>query len=185
MNVRQRVYGVDFAFLAWMRQHPGMHSVIDRHVVSDFDVVIHRYRDRRATNPKHRVDNLMILDTKTHARGPQLGTFAQSDTYALLNALFTSKVRRGKHWRVRSYVTYVGGEKRRVRWWGQHVLAMTGDRPENSEAMWWNDREQPIELQTLEQMLVFARDPYTLEAVDYRDHHEGEQKIKPLLRAMA
>lgn len=183
---RLRVHGRDFAFLEWMRGNPALDSKIDRFAVTDLDVIVHRYRDRHAVNPKLRVDNLMVLETKSHARGPVLGSFSQSDTYALLNALWTSKVKRGEsHWRVRSYVTYVNGEKRRARWWGVHSLAMSGDRPENSAAFWWDDKADPITTDTLNQLLRFERDPYTLELVDYRDHHEGELAIRPLVRLLA
>jgi hypothetical protein len=172
-----------------MRDHDLLDSRQERISVVDFDVLLHRYLDRSEPNPKRRVDNVMILETKTHASGPVLGNFAQEDTRALLNALWNSRVQPNSAGRVRTYAVSVvsGGklQRRRVRWWGAHVLALAGDRPENSgPGLWWNDRRTPITVAVLLSLLRFELDPSTLQPIDYRDHHYGEVAIKPLLRCL-
>lgn len=178
-----RTFGRDVAFMDWIRTNPTLDSRRDRMSVVDIDVLIHRYRDRHEPNPKKRIDNLLVLETKSHARGPAQLTLAQDDTWSVLNALWRSRVRRDNTGAVRNYPVVVNGERRRVRWWGVHVLAMTGDRPENSDhGMWWNERTDPVSVDMLECLLRFEIDPFTMQKIDYRDHHEWERTRMPLLR---
>jgi hypothetical protein len=181
---RIRVYGTDFAALQWLRSRPGLDSRRERLSIPDVDLVVHRYRDRTSKNPKYRVDNVMLLETKAHADGPQLGTFAEHDTFGLLNALWNSRVKHHSHGVIRSYPVNFCGERRRVRWWGVHVWAMSGDRPDNSREMWWDQVPSSISVDTLERLIKFEIDPFTFAPVDYRDHHENESAIKPLIRIM-
>lgn len=186
-----RLFGTDFAVMDWIRQNCELDSQTELFSVADIDLVVHRYRDRNQPNPKRRIDNLMVVETKSHQRGPWLPrdpSRGAADTLAVWHAILSGSVgtvnlNRAVQ-RVRSSVYLVNGERRRVRTWGLHVWSLSGDRPENSTAMWWDRFQTPISVAAVLEVLRFVRDPYTLEPIDYRDHHEGEIGRKPLLRAV-
>lgn len=181
---RLRVYGRDIAFMSWMRGNPRLDSRMARLAPTDIDVLVHQYPDRHSTNPKRRIDNLMIVETKSHAFGPVMGVefTAQQDTYAVFNAFMREVCvrvsRKGRAIRTVD-VGRVAGRRRRVRFWGVHMLAMSSDTPDVGK-LWWDDRPEPITVTQLEELMRFERNPYTLERIDYRDHHVNETGKWPL-----
>jgi hypothetical protein len=183
---RVRAFGRDIAFLEWLRTNELLDSTQERTSITDCDVWIHRYADWRNPNSTMKIDNIMVLETKSHQYGPAVLRISASDTYAVMNALFMSGVRRKNgSIKTRRVLVQSNGKSvvRYVRWWGVHILSMSGDRPENS-MMWWNERPQPITTDTLIALIQFKLAPDTLLPIDYRDHHENEKAVRPLLRSM-
>jgi hypothetical protein len=180
---RTRTYGQDLSFMKWMRENPRLDSRADRLAPTDIDLIVHQYRDRTEANPKLRIDNMMLVEIKTRTTGPAKLRISQADTYAVLNAWFSAMSIGGTNGRrfVRTCRLRVNGEDRRLRVWGSHVISMSGDRPENSVGLWWDDRDEPVSEGTLEQLLNFKISPFTFRSIDYRDHHANEQGRWPLL----
>lgn len=181
---RLRAIGKDFAFLEWLRKNEMLDSTRERLSVTDLDIIVHQYPSRESRNPKERRDNMIVLETKSHATGPVDAPFAQVDTLRVFHLLLESK-RQSPVRPVRIKVPAPGGgkETRSVVFWGVHILAMSGDRPDNSGPMWWDKKPEPIDQETLQAILRFEVDPFTLGPIDYRDHHRGESARWPLFRA--
>lgn len=126
------------------------------------------------------VDNILLLELKTNGRDVP---FAQRDTLWLIDQL-RRQLCKGPGGR-RSHVVCKGprGEPRRVRWFGVHVLVLSGTSPSNSAEMFWNG--QRIDESTLVEVLRFDRDPDAItRQLDYRRHHRPAQSSMSLLAAL-
>lgn len=177
---RQRVYGSDTAFCAWMRRCNELPSSSDGFGLSatDNDVTIHRYKTVVDGIGTREIQGLMQIEVKTR-RGVPSGS--QCDTLSKLN-LFKDQLT-------------VSGET--IRFFGVFVLAMDGVCPDTSSVMWWGSMKakrivkrsqdwkwKQINRETLIELMRFDIDPYNFSKNPFRRHHKTREvmvrKVSPL-----
>jgi len=162
---RERLYGSDTPFCAWMRSHPELPSYSQTcgFVATDNDVTIHRYLtglvDACGTRD---IQSLMHLEVKTRGGLP---TASQRDTL------------RKKHL-FRGTKEYNGQV---VRFWGCYVLSMSGLTPDDSQWLGWGRFSSEhtdqltyteIDRQALVELLKFERHPDNLDRQPFRRRHK-------------
>lgn len=177
---RDRMFGSDTEFCAWMRACKDLPSASADFGFSacDNDVTVHRYKTSVDTKGTRQIQGLMMVEIKTR-RG--LPPSSQMDTLSKLN-LFKGQ----KH---------VSGQT--IRFFGVFVLVMNGTDPENSEKMWWGSiktmkvtsdakelKWKRITKETLISILRFDVDPYSFAKNPFRRHHKRSEiivtKMSPL-----
>ena len=137
--------------LQWLRENPRLDSIKCSLSITDIDICNHKFvrisSRRGADTPEY----LMLLETKTH--GAEL-KFAQRDTLDVLDLMLrklgTDLIEIQDKQKPQRF--------RYIKYCGFHVLKMSGDSPINSEKMTWDG--EAINIQTLEALLRFERDPY-------------------------
>lgn len=172
MTTIRRRPETDTPFGSWIRNHPQLDSIRERLSVTDSDWWIHQYRARTAKAGSKMLDNVMLVEVKTHEADVR---FAQRDTLFLVNQMLRkSSVVNGR----RRYVKCVSptvGETRYVRLFGVHVLTFSGNTPVDSDRIVWDSTV--IDEQILVELLCFKRDPDSpLRQLDTRLHHRPSQK---------
>lgn len=117
---RERMYGSDTDFCAWMRRCKDLPSYGDDFgfVASDNDLTIHRYKTSVDSVGTREVQGIMQIEIKTRNGKPPA---SQTDTLTKLN-LFCGDRR-------------VSGID--IRFFGVFVLVMSGTSPDDSSTMWW------------------------------------------------
>lgn len=147
----------------------------------DCDVLLHRYKTVEDKKSSRDIQCLMFIEVKTHGAMP---TDAQRDTLSLFAQVLRNR-RTNKHLKGKKHglhaanhtpltVAFSRLNNRRVtlKMFGGHLLRMSGNCPESSEWMSWDDaRKSPegfITVEQLKQLLRFELDPDTLREVDWR-----------------
>lgn len=167
-------------FSAWLRGHPGLDSIKNRLAITDSDFWIHQYRRPIDRIGARHVDNILLLELKTHGRDVP---FAQRDTLWLIDQLRRQLCKGPGNRRRHVLCNGPRGEQRRVRWFGVHVLVLSGSSPDNSSEMFWNG--QRIDQDTLVSVLRFDNDPDQItKSLEYRRHHRPTQSALSLLAAL-
>lgn len=174
--------GADSPFSAWVREHPELESRGNKISVTDSDLWCHRYslRDERkrsaATDIRDAVDSIMLVEVKTFRREVP---FAQRDTLTVVDALLRMACSRkdGRRKHVSIEDGRLGNRRNRVvRCFGVHLLELSGDRPDNSDSIVWDNRAFLTE-EFLVELLRFDRDPDNPRVtLDTRRHHVVRQE---------
>lgn len=163
---RDRVYGSDTDFMAWMRAHHLLpaNSADCGFVATDNDIVVHRYKTAVDGLGTREIQSIMDIETKTRNGMP---------TPSQLDTLYKRDMFRG---------TKETPQGELVRYYGTYVLRMSGTTPENSDQLWWchfSRRESnrllirvPISKKVLIDLLRFDRHPDNLSTKPLRRHHK-------------
>ena len=122
---RERIYGSDTEFCAWVRTCKELPSFSQDFgvVACDNDVTIHRYMHSVDGIGSRDVQSIMQIEIKTKRGNPKSGkpSNSQMDTISKLNLFEGEKDVDGQH----------------VRFFGVFLLVLSETTPDNSESMWW------------------------------------------------
>lgn len=172
-------------FKQWIRNEPELDSVQHGLVVMDCDQIVHRYKTHTDKLGTRDVQCLMIIEVKTH--GAKV-TLAQRDTLSLLSQLLnnmrdtptykSTKRRANDKTRDVNAHSHMIGRSIRVFSFGAFLLTMSGDCPETSEWIKWDNKD--IDIATLIRILRFDLNPVTLQEMDFRRHHAERVYDMPL-----
>lgn len=163
-------------FLEWIRSVPGLDSRRYLISVTDSDVWIHRFSNRKETFVpgnigKPLIEHIQLLEIKTFEADVP---FAQRDTLSVIDLMLRkATVYNHKRRPISIPDTRFGrsGCKRHARWLGCHLVQLSGDRPDNSDRIIWDGKHQ-ITVDHLIELLRFDRDPDHPERfLDTRRHH--------------
>lgn len=171
--------GAESPFSRWIRSHPDLDSIRERLSVTDCDYWIHQYRAHTDKIGERAIDSIMLVELKTFSAGLP---FAQRDTLRIVNHVFGASFR-DKSGRTRTIKARLGAEIRLVRMFGVFLLQLSGDRPDNSEEMYWHGRR--VDVETLVQILRFDVDPWSLRQRSDRRHHTDANQVIPLFGSAA
>lgn len=166
---RQRNFGSDVEFMAWLRANPFLRSVSEEtaFVATDVDFIGHCYkikvRDKIGTR---QIQGIMFVEVKT--RGGNIAS-SQLDTLYKLN-LFKGQRK-----------TFEGT----IIFHGVFFLLLDGTTPSNSKDMKWGifPKEgstliwKKINPKQLEQLLRFEINPQNLSHNAYRRHHKTSEVV--------
>jgi len=170
---RERIYGSDTEFCAWMRSCRDLPSYSKDFgfVASDNDVTVHRYLTAVDGVGTREVQALMQLEVKTRKGKPSA---SQIDTLSKLNLFSSEKVVDGVY----------------VRFFGVFVLVLSGESPDDSRQMWWgtipkgkmlnnasNMNFKQISKCNLISLLRFDLHPINLSKQPFRRHHKTNEVI--------
>lgn len=179
--------GNESAMSAWIRKHPELESNGCKLSVTDSDLWIHRFSERKENKRTETldirdvVDSIMLVEIKTFSAGMK---FAQRDTLQVVDALLRkSGMVNGRRRPVRIDDARLAVRRQRyVRCFGVHFLQLSGDSPDNSaDGIVWDGRHFLHESHLIE-LLLFERDPdHPTRGLDTRRHHV--LKVKPTLSA--
>lgn len=153
-------------FRRWVQANPRLDSTKAGLVATDCDLLLHKYKTHYDRCGDRTVQHMMWLEYKQF--GAQLSP-SQRDTLFMLHQALKTKTRK-----VKSSIT---GDVVTLRFWGVHVLRMSGADPTESSIMFWNKRR--INVYDLEQLLRFDINPITLKPMEDRRHHtvNGDGRI--------
>lgn len=167
MKTRDRIFGSDVPFCAWMRSCKLLPSFSTDcgFVATDTDAFIHRYMVSIDSVGSREVQPMMMLEVKTRQGDP---SDSQLDTLRKINMFSGSK-------RLKDGTT--------VRRFGVAFLKMSGTSPDDSQSMWWgrfkNDaiRWKPINARQLIDLLRFDIHPDSFTRKPLRRHHLTQDVI--------
>lgn len=173
--VRERMYGSDTDFCAWMRRCKDLPSYGDTFgfVASDNDLTIHRYKTSIDSVGTREVQGIMQVEIKTRRGKP---SSSQIDTLTKLN-LFCGDRKLGNI---------------NIRFFGVFVLVLSGTSPDDSDCMWWCSspkdrflsdakhlRISSISRSELIEILRFECHPRNLsDKTPFRRHHKTQHFIE-------
>jgi hypothetical protein len=146
-------------FRKWVQENPRLDSVRNGLVVTDFDLLFHKYKTHTDKISTRSVQHMMVVEYKRH--GAKLPP-TQRDTLGMFHQIFRARRRV-----VKSPLT---GCEVTLRFWGVHVLRFEGESPNDSKWMIWD--KQKINLYDLEQLLRFEINPFNLMPIADRRHHK-------------
>ena len=156
---RDRIYGEDTEFSAWLRKQERIPSSVVS--VSDCDYVIHRYKQPVDGLGTRDLQAMMILEVKTRNGEPR---FAQLDSMYLQHEFSKGQMRKKSTTVVHHGVSF---------------LSLSGTTPDNSSRMrlgrFGEEKAinwRPVDGQTLESLLLFNLHPDSLTPNPYRRHHK-------------
>lgn len=178
---RERFYGSDTEFCAWMRSCADLPSYSKDFgfVASDNDITIHRYMSCVDNIGTREVQGIMQIEVKTRLKIPES---SQMDTLSKLNLFCGQKKKDGVD----------------IRFFGVFILVMEGTTPDDSENMWWgvipkgkvfsnavkNIKSYQINKKMLIKIMRFDVHPRNLTPEPFRRHHKTSEimvsKISPL-----
>ena len=171
---RQRAYGSDTEFCAWLRACTDLPSVGRDFGLSasDNDVTLHRYMTSIDSVGSREVQGIMQLEIKTRQGKP---SFSQMDTLSKLNMFCGERQTKEGH----------------VRFFGVFVLVLSNTTPDDSPQMWWGQipkslvvtdasrlKWQVVNRKTLIELLRFDRHPRTFEPQAFRRHHKTTSTVE-------
>lgn len=172
---RERMYGSDTDFCAWMRRCKDLPSYGDDFgfVASDNDLTIHRYKTSVDSIGTREVQGIMQIEIKTRNGKPPA---SQTDTLTKLNLFCGDKTVNGVS----------------IRFFGVFVLVLPGTHPTETELMWWGASPKDkflsdakhmtwskINYQELIDLLRFERHPRDLrERNPFRRRHKTTQFVE-------
>lgn len=166
---RQRTYGEDTPFGAWLRRQPALSST--HFVASDVDWVLHRYRLDEDKVGTRDLNFMMLLETKTH--GARLNS-SQQETLWFQHQLLK---RSGQ-------LRLIGARAKRAVWsFGVSVLVMDGESPACGGMVWARFRsdgslsEKCVSEQQLIQLFRFDLHPDSLKPMIARRHHKTREMV--------
>ena len=148
-------------FSRWLRENPRLDSRNFSLSATDCDMWVHRFKNLCDGRTERDLQCLMLVEIKTRMKRMD---DAQRDTLRLVNAI----LREGD----RAIYRNERGTKFRVRSFGVHCLRMSGDSPQNSVTMLWDDT--PVRVEQLESLLLFALHPDSLAPDPLRNHHRPQ-----------
>ena len=175
---RDRVWGADVPFCAWLRKQSYLpsYSAVKGVVATDVDLLIHRYLDTLDTTGTRQLQSLIKVEVKTRGGHPstsQLDTWLQD------------------HLCVRESILYAGSY---VRHWGNAILSLSGEDPDDSDQkIWarfpkgsiqlskcgWNDLvKHDIDTVQLLRLLAFELHPDSLTEHPFRRHHKTHKIVR-------
>lgn len=173
--VRERMFGSDNEFCAWMRACKELPSIAPDFgfVATDCDVIVHRYKTVSDSVGTREVQGIMQIEVKTRGGTP---TASQIDTVSKINMFSGDKQSNGVC----------------VRNFGVFFLALSGTTPDDSEWMLWakfRDKKPGNNLNHLESnyitrqelidILRFERHPRNLkDTKPFRRHHLTREFIE-------
>ena len=144
-------------FADWLRGEPRLDSIHARLSVTDCDYWIHQYRSHHDRAGECAIDSILMIELKVNNATPKN---AQRDTLRLINQCFR-RCFYTADMQVRTMMTTIDGEVRKVRCYGNYVLVLSKTRPDEPGCVIrWNDRQ--ITRRMLTEILAFRRDPNTL-----------------------
>lgn len=173
--------GAGTPFGLWLREHPDLDSRSKDLCAMDVDMAIHKFRYRDEKNNRHRgIDHLMLVEVKCFLKTPD---FAQNDTMQVIDDLLRkATTRNGRRYPIKIRDRRPGrvNAPRSVRWLGFHTLILSGDRPDNSETILWDEKHHLTE-EMLVEILDFLRDPDDprKEFNTRRHHRRPAQEMHP------
>jgi hypothetical protein len=163
--IRERVFGTDPDFCAWLRRQNKELPSYSKNVgfvASDVDLILHRYLTAVDGIGTREIQALMMIEVKTRNGKP---TPSQQDTLHKLNAVSCcSKT--------------IGGKL--IRNFGVSILILSGTDPDNSKTIQWGRFKQvtgevyyrEINLFQLFKLLKFELHPDSLTNQPFRRHHK-------------
>lgn len=145
----------------WIRGNRKLDSYLAGLSVTDSDWWIHQYKTHNDKIGIREIQNLMLVELKFFGKAVP---YHQQDTLHVVDVALRQKKniklpmfnRRGT---------------RIVRMWGVHTLILSGQCPLSSAWMEWDGKR--IGVDTLEDVLTFARNPDTLRLRSERRHHKN------------
>jgi hypothetical protein len=168
---RDRIYGEDTPFSAWMRNEGRITGTMpsSAFVSSDIDFLIHRYKTVIDSCGTREIQALMILEVKTNSAKPR---FAQLDSMWLHHLCSNTSHPRRK----------IVDSNRVIVHHGVSFLSMSGTTPMNSQKMEWGRfrRSASIEWREIDadnliDLMMFDIHPDNFERNPYRRHHITKQ----------
>lgn len=170
MPIRQRYYGSDIPFCAWMRAQKDELPSYSRtygYVASDVDLHLHVYNTPVDGIGTREIQGLMYLEVKS--RGGSVPS-SQLDTLSKINATISRKPRQFC--------------RETLRHFGVSILFMSGTTPDDSEELKWGRFDekrlnvQPITKTQLFQLMRFDIHPDSLLPQPFRRHHKTQQILQ-------
>lgn len=175
MTIRQRMFGSDTPFCAWLRRQQKelpSYSETCGFVASDNDVHIHRYMTEVDGRGTREIQALMFLEIKT--RGGKVHD-SQRDTLVKLHACL------GK--------CKIEFDGQAIRHFGVSFIFLSGTDPDDSETIHWGRfdprdessrviRGKKITKEKLLKLLRFELHPDNLEPRPFRRHHKTTQIVE-------
>lgn len=164
--IRERVFGTDPDFCAWLRKQQKELPSYSKNigfVASDVDLVLHRYMTAIDNIGSREIQSIMMLEVKSRNGKPH---FSQLDTLYKQHFVSNRRVKLGN-----TLICH----------FGVSVLVLSGTDPSNSETMLWG-RFKPsdngklsyreINLFQLYKLLKFELHPDNLTIQPFRRHHK-------------
>jgi len=183
---RERIFGEDTPFGAWVRKQEDLPAV-DKDCalsVTDTDMIFHRYKACKDTLGKREIQCLAWLEVKSRSAVPPP---AQRDTLFKMHRQLTRGIKPG-----RDFANVRNGGHSEYHY-GIAVLSMSGTTPEDSDTMRWfrfQDNGQlsaPISVTTMQliQLLRFElKWSDCITPSEFRRHHktytESVKEVTPL-----
>lgn len=158
-------------FNRWVRSHPRLDSIGTALSVTDSDLWIHQYKDRPDRCGTRRLNNIMLIESKTFSADLR---YPQHETLAIVGQLLKKACARGRYQRIKTPKS----EIREVRFFGVHLVQFDRTSPEDSDLILW-DRKK-IDTETLIKLLRFELDPDKLRPRSERRHHVPTNRALPL-----
>jgi len=170
----------------WLRQNPRLDSVQHLIAATDVDFLIHKYtpRQERREVDKSYLDLLMLVEVKTFFAEP---SYSQRDTLSVIEQLLRLATVKGNRRRTikinETRIEHLSKSKiRSIRWYGVHLLQLSGDSPANSATILWDKKK--ISEHHLTSILCLDFDPdYPTRRIDTRRHHRRPAVTLPLFEA--
>jgi hypothetical protein len=170
--VRQRSFGSDIEFCAWLRGNPNLPSRSNNigFVATDVDLFIHNYLTAVDGQGSREIQTLMAVEVKTRGGQPrpsQLDTLAKQHLCSFRNR----SVKYGSEF---------------IRNFGVSVLSLSGTTPSDSERIRWGRfgervlRWRDVSVTTLEDLLLCRVHPDTLDRNPFRRHHKTSSIVTPV-----
>lgn len=171
---RDRIYGEDSAFSAWVRGNKLLPAA--EIVATDTDLWMHRYKTHIDSIGERNLQSLIMIEAKTRGAKPNS---SQQDTLLKIHRTISNPRRS----------IYVKNQL--IRNFGVACFSMSGTTPSNSELMQWgrfcdNDtiNWKTIDQDILTELLRFDRHPDTLDKNTFRRHHKTKRLITQEIQPM-
>src|SRR5262245_56893943 len=168
--IRQRMFGADVPFMAWLRSQQKelpSYSANVGFMATDIDLFIHRYMTEVDSVGTREIQALMQIEVKTHNGMPH---DSQRDTMAKVHACCPFRE-----------VKY---DRQILRHFGVSFLLLSNTTPDDSEEIIWgrfdnlpnqNIKRTPITIEQLFKLLRFELHPDNLEPRPLRRHHKTKE----------
>ena len=158
---RDRVWGEDSDFSAWVRSNPLLPS--SEIVATDADLWIHRYKTHIDSVGEREIQSIIMIEAKTRNAKPNS---SQQDTLLKIHRTIVSHRR------------FIKVKKELVKNFGVAILSMSGATIDSSDQMQWGrfcEKDfiewKPIDKDILTELLSFDRNPDTFEINPFRRRH--------------
>ena len=170
-------FSAEHPVLQWIRNNPRLDSKKYGLSITDIDLTIHQYKTHWDVVGERNVENIMDVEIKTYNKKIQ---YAQRDTLILRHQVFsrnnrnTFNINEGQGcYSQYNKIRDIDGKIISVRYFGCHLLTLSNNEIENS-CLFWDHKA--IDIPTLEQLIRFECDPFTLRKRSERRHHRNDVK---------
>lgn len=160
MTIPRRDARTATAFSEWVRNNPRLDAKAFGLANMDIDWLWHQYLVSTDKIGERAVNHIMLIEEK--AGGSDL-SFAERDSMLLIDQALKLADSSGKKFKT------LRGDRLTVRFWGVFKLRYDGTCLRCAKSIEWNKRQ--IDLPTLEEILLFTRNPQTLKPHSDRRHH--------------